>query len=543
MSSSEEDDDSSYESVAEERIGGMLHEAVLEVNEEIAVARPASPRPPSDDGEQTTTTGGRVPTSDEFRRSSLRALFPPFFFPTGPGGVAGVGGAGGGSGGGLGCPVQSFHLNRRRTWGSAIAHRLVMESVVPATLFRAVVAVFHLWLEESGGADDACDDKVASAPMEKIVSYVKFLAKECGVEAGGAMADKSQHRSRHRHADGDDARAAATDLTALWHHSFPSLVEASKQTIAGKTLIRSMEDTADPMALEIDLEACRSITLGEWKTFLGIPREVPAADQLADGSSDFIALLEWWNSLSQLLDGKSAMEISDHKPLYNFFVEYCRAINASVMKYTCRGLSSSIGCVHRRRCGAILNTLGHPASTRTAFYNGTTGRLVVCDLIRTYGKMNLSVGFVRSSCHAQSAIVETESIDQGDLFSCCSATTEECKEANIAADDTAPIGNDEKNKVEPLHHEELVDLYPSDDEDDNVSCQPQRTFRRIKRGLALTSPRRSGTGTIRTSISNAEKRLRCESEDDANYCEVSRAWADARDAFGLHSDEDDHDGL
>ena len=38
MSSSDEDDDSSYEST-EERIGGMLHEAVLEVNEEIAIAQ------------------------------------------------------------------------------------------------------------------------------------------------------------------------------------------------------------------------------------------------------------------------------------------------------------------------------------------------------------------------------------------------------------------------------------------------------------------------------------------------------------------------
>ena len=81
----------------------------------------------------------------------------------------------------------------------------------------------------------------------------------------------------------------------------------------------------------------------------------------------------------------------------------------------------------------------------------------------------------------------------------------------------------------------------SDDEDDNFSDKPQRTFRRIKRGLALSPP--GHYGTVRTSISNAEKKLRCESEDDANYCEVSRAWADARDTFGIHSDEDDRDGL
>ena len=516
MSSSDEADDSSYESVAEERIGGMLHEAVLEVNEEIAVVvRPASPRLRSDNGEQKTTTIKET-SSIEFRRSSLRAVFPPFFFPTGPPG----GGGGCVSGGGLSCPVQSFHLNRRRTWGSAIAHRMVIESVVPATLFRAVVVVFHLWLEgESGGADRDCDDKVASAPMEEIVSYIKFLAKECGI--GGATTEKNQDLSRYDHGDGRHTSAEATDSTELWHLFFPSLIEASKQTISGKTLIRNMEDTADPMALEIDLEACRSITLGEWKAFLGIPGEVPSADQLADGSSDFVALLEWWNS--QLLDGKNSREISNQQPLYDFLMQYCRRINESVMKYTCRGLSSSIGCVHRRRCGATLKTLGHPASARTAFYNGTMRRLVLFDLVRTSGKMKLGAGFVHNGCHFQRVIAEVVS------------TTENSKEANVDADEVPPIEDDEKKA------EELVDLFPTDDEDDNFSDKPQRTFRRIKRGLALSPP--GHCGTVRTSISNAEKKLRCESEDDANYCEVSRAWTDARDTFGILSDEEDHDGF
>ena len=526
MSSSDEDDDSSYESVAEERIGGMLHEAVLEVNEEIAVvARPASPRLRSDNDEQKTTTIEES-SSIEFRRSSLRAVFPPFFFPTGPpGGGGGCVSGGGGSGGGLSCPVQSFHLNRRRTWGSAIAHRLVMESVVPATLFRAVLVVFHLWLEESGGVDRDCGDKVATAPMEEIVSYIKFLAKECGI--GGATTEKNQDLSHYDHGDDRHTNAEATDSTELWHHFFPSFVEASKQTISGKTLIRSIEDTADPMALEIDLEACRSITLGEWKAFLGIPREVPSADQLADGSSDFVALLEWWNS--QLLDGKNLRQISNQQPLYGFLMEYCQRINASVMKYTCRGLSSSIGCVHRRRCGATLKTLGHPASARTAFYNGTMRRLVLFDLVRTSGKMKLGTGFVHNACHPRSVIAEVVS------------TTEKSKEANVDVDEVPPIEDDEKNKAELLHREELVDLFPSDDEDDNFSDKPQRTFRRIKRGLALSPP--GHCGTVRTSISNAEKKLRCESENHANYCEVSRAWADARDTFGILSDEEDHDGF
>ena len=78
MSSSDVDDDSSYESVAEERIGGILHEAVLEVNEEIAIAqRPASP-PCTDAGYRNMATDDN---SIESRRSSLRAVFPPFFFP------------------------------------------------------------------------------------------------------------------------------------------------------------------------------------------------------------------------------------------------------------------------------------------------------------------------------------------------------------------------------------------------------------------------------------------------------------------------------
>ena len=246
MSSSDEDDDSSYESVAEERIGGILHEAVLEVNEEIAIAqRPASP-PCTDAGDQNTATDDN---GIESRRSSLRAVFPPFFFPTRSGSASSTS-SGGGAGGGLHCPVQSFHLNRRRTWGSAIAHRLVMESVVPATLFRAVVAVFHLWLERSGGDGDYCDDdrndqsrrsrhhgtcsnpcndKIASAPMEEIVSYLKFLARECGV--GDAVA-----RGNH-HVDVDED----IDPTAIWHHFLPSLAEASRQSIAEKTIIRSME--------------------------------------------------------------------------------------------------------------------------------------------------------------------------------------------------------------------------------------------------------------------------------------------------------------
>lgn len=528
MSSSDEDDDSSYESVAmaEERIGGMLHEAVLEVNEEIAVvARPASPRLSPDNGEQKTTTAVEETSSSiQFRRSSLRAVFPPFFFPTGPPG--GGGGCVSGGSGGLSCPVQSFHLNRRRTWGSAIAHRLVMESVVPATLFRAVVVVFHLWLEESGGVDRDCDDKVASAPMEEIVSYIKFLAKECGI--GGRTTEENQALSHYDHGDDRHTNAEATDSTELWHHFFPSLVEASKQTVSGKMLIRSMEDIADPMALEIDLEACRSITLGEWKAFLGIPREVPSADQLADGSSDFVALLEWWNS--QLLHGENLRENSNQQPLYDFLMEYCQRINASVMKYTCRGLSSSIGCVHRRRCGATLKTLGHPASARTAFYNGTMGRVLLCDLVRTNGKMKLGAGFVRNGCHSQSVIAEVVS------------TTEKSKDANVDVDDVPLIEDNEKNnKAELLPREELLDLFPSDDDDDNFSDKPQRTFRRIKRGLALSPP--GHYGIVRTSISNAEKKLRCESEDDANYCEVSRAWADARDTFGIHSDEDDRDGL
>ena len=552
MSSSDVDDDSSYESVAEERIGGILHEAVLEVNEEIAIAqRPASP-PCTDAGHQNMATDDN---SIESRRSSLRAVFPPFFFPNRPGSASST--SSGGGGGGLHCPVQSFHLNRRRTWGSAIAHRLVMESVVPATVFRAVVAVFHLWLERSGGDGDdcdcdddsydpsrsrlhgtcsnPCDDTIASAPMEEIVSYLKFLARECGV--GDAVA-----RGNH-HVDVDED----IDPTAIWHHFLPSLAEASRQSIAEKTIIRSMEDTADPMALEIDLEACRSITLGEWKAFLSIPREhVPSADQLADGSSDFIALLEWWNSLPQLLGAKGAVEVSDQQPLYDFLVEYCRAINVSVMKYTCHGWTSAIGCVHRRRCGVMLNRLGHSASARTAFYNGAMGRLVACDLIRTNGKMKLSVGFVRNSCHTRNipVIEEAECTDECDRSVSCSEPMKSCEDAKLdTSDDAASMKDDEEQKVKALRSEKLVDLFPSEDED--ISNEPRRVFRRIKRGIATTTtPTRDGTvGTVRTSISNAEKRLRCEKKNNANCCEVSRAWADARDTYGVHSDEDDHESL
>jgi hypothetical protein len=547
MSSSEEDDDSSYESVAEERIGGILHEAVLEVNEEITVARPpASPPCPAslDAGGQNTRMED---TGNNFRRSSLRTVFPPFFFP----GRLDTGSTSASSGGGdLSYPVHSFHLNRRRTWGSAIAHRLVMESVVPATYFRAVVAVFHLWLEGNGACGDECynddkeqcqsrhvasnpcGDKVASAPLEEIVSYFNFLARECGV--GVAVAERNHHH--HHHHETVDAHADATDLRALWHHFLPSFAEASRQTIAGKTIFRSMEDTADPMAIDIDLEACRSIKLGEWKAFLGIPREhAPSADQLADGSSDFIALLEWWNSLPQLLGETSAVEgISDEQPLYNFLAAYCRAINVSVTKYTCRGLTSSIGCVRRRRCGVILNRLGHPSSARTSFYNGTIGRLVACDLVRTYGKMKLS-RFVHSVSNAPGVIEEAE--------------TKMWRDKTLDTNDATPIEDDEKQEVEGEHSstcsEKLVDLFPSDDDEDAVSVGPKRIFRRIKRGIpvATTPPSRDGGGAVHTSISKAEKRLRCENNNEANYCEVSRAWADARNTFGVHSDEDEHDSL
>ena len=546
MSSSDEDDDSSYEST-EERIGGMLHEAVLEVNEEIAIAqRPVSP-PCTDAGHQNTATDDN---GIESRRSALRAVFPPFFFPIRPGSATSTS-SGGGSGGGLSCPVQSFHLNRRRTWGSAIAHRLVMELVVPATVFRAVVAVFHLWLERSGGDGDDCDDdsndqsrsryygtskpfndKIASAPMEEIVSYLKFLSQECGV--GDAVAE------RKHNVDVDDD--TDIDLSAICHHFLPSLAEASRQSIAGKTIIRSMEDTVDPMALEIDLEACRSITLGEWKAFLGIPREhVPSADQLADGSSDFIALLEWWNSLPPLLGDTSAVvEVLDEQSLYNFLAEYCRAVDVSVMKYTCHGWTSAIGCVHRRRCGMMMTRLGHPASARTAFYNGAMGRLAVCDLIRTYGQMKLSVGFVRNSCHARNVpvIEEAECTDECDRSLSCSEKIKTCE-------DSASMKGDKEQKMKALNSEKLVDLFPSDDDDD-ISNEPKRIFRRIKRGIATTTPTRDGTaGAVRTSISNAEKRLRCQNENNPNYCEVSRAWADARDTFGvdLCSDDDDHESL
>jgi len=119
-----------------------------------------------------------------------------------------------------------------------------------------------------------------------------------------------------------------------------------------------------------------------------------------------------------------------------------------------------------------------------------------------------------------------------------------CEDANYdTSGDAASIKGDKEHNVKAWNSETLVHLFPSDDEDD-ISNEPKRVFRRIKRGIATTTPRREGTvGTVRTSISNAEKRLRCENDKNANYCEVSRAWADARDTYGVHSDEDDHESL
>lgn len=195
----------------------------------------------------------------------------------------------------------------------------------------------------------------------------------------------------------------------------------------------------------------------------------------------------------------------------------------------------------------MLNRLGHSSSSRAAFYNGAMGRLVACDLIRTYGQMKLSVGFVRNSCHARDipVIDETECTYECDRSVFCSEPIKTCEDASLdASDDTASIKDDDELKMKALHSEKLVDLFPSDDDEDDVSDQPKRIFRRIKRGIAATTPTRDVTaGTVRTSISHAEKRLRFEDEDNANYCEVSRAWAEARNTFGIHSDEDDHDSL
>lgn len=489
--SSSVDDDSSYESVADERIGGIYEQEEQNETEAQIVIAPLAlqERAPDDAPRRKRETS--LPTT-------LRQIFPPFFFPI---------------------PEThthlDHHLNRRRTWGSSAylyAQRQIIESVLPATLFRVVVAVFHLSRDNSRYSDhrttsDSSSNRLASVPMKEVISYLQFLARECHVGI-----PENKHESS-------------------WQYYFPALIEASKESISGKQLVRSMEDAVDPLALELDLAACHSVSLREWKAFFGVPD--PSPIDLTDISPGTVQLMEWWKSLERILED-ACLGISDQQSLYDFLGVYCKAIDDAILKYTCRGMTSNLGCIEKRKCGMLLDNLGHHPSSKEAYFSFTTRRLVACDLARVFGNMKLSAGFF--------AGISNEV-----------AQSNECEEAHVSvheAENESDIGTGTSigrrtycqhvpwspgERSMPNHslgHREAaeVDLFPSDDKDDSDDnlVRIPRIYRRIKRGINSSN-----------DLSNGQKRVKRENENSSNYCEIARAMQVARETYRTHSDEDE----
>jgi len=494
--SSSVDDESSYDSVADERIGGIYSYEQEEQNEteaQIVIPPPEAlqERAPGDAPRRKRETG--LPTT-------LRQIFPPFFFPV-PDAHAHL----------------DHHLNRRRTWGSSAylyAQRQIIESVLPATLFRVVVAVFHLSRDNSRytssdhrTTSDSSGNPIASVPMKEVISYLQFLARECHVRIPENQNDES-----------------------LWQYYFPALVEASKESISGKHLVRSMEDAVDPLALELDLAACRSVSLREWKAFFGIP--VPSPIDLTDISPDTVQLMEWWKSLERILED-ACVDISDQQSLHGFLDVYCNAVDDAVLKYTCRGMTSKLGCIEKRKCGMLLDNLGHHPSSKEAHFSFTTRRLVACDLLRVFGNMRLSAGFFPSMSN-----------EVAESNGCEEAHVRRVHEAENESDTSTSLGRRKYCQHAPLSlgetsmpnhslgHREAADadLFSSDDKDDSDDSlvRTPRIYRRIKRGI-----------TTSNDLSSVQKRVRCEHENSSNYCEVSRAMQVARETYRTHSDQDE----
>lgn len=512
--SSSDDDDESYESVVDDRIGGIVDNSDDEQQEEaggdadVQIVPPRHPSARQDQQQQDNNSderGGTIGTSiGNYEGESaptittLRHIFPPFFFSR------------------RDTHHQPLHQHfndtrQRRTWGSSSgaylnAQRRIVESVVTATVFRAVVAVYHLSRKDirrrrggsgesstGGGSTTPRDNDIASVPMEEVISYLQFLSRECDM----------------------------VELGVSWQYFLPALVEASRQTISGRRILRGMEDAEDPLALEVDLSACRSIAVRDWVAFMGIPDPPPV--DLTDISPDTTELAEWWKSLQRLMeqgDGANGAS-SDQQSLHDFLGMYCKAMDEAVLKYTCRGMTSNLGSVQKRKCGMLLEKLGHPSASKMAYFRHTTRRLVACDLVRVFGGMKLNVGFNA----APTSVVASEyeelqiSSDEGE---------NDCDNYLKGSDSSLRTSQEGNIKVQSKQLQSEVDLFPSDDEEDEQR-QNTQIYRRLKRGIAPNT------------TSSGEKRVRSENKNDSNQCEVSHSWKTAHATYKIHSDEDDDD--
>ena len=480
-----DDDDSSYESVANARIGRIYEQEEQNVNEteeHDAIPPPAVHEEHGTRKKQET----EAPTT-------LRQIFPPFFFPTTE----------------MGNQLH-HHLNRRRTWGSSAylyAQREIIASVIPATLFRVAVAVFHLSLRNRSQANDhisltdSSSSDIVSVPVTEVISYLHFLARESQVRIPG---DKDE---------------------SSWRDFFPALVEASRESISGKQIICNLDSAIDPLALEVDLVACNSVSLSEWKAFLGISDPPPI--DLTDISSDTLQLIEWWKSLERTLEG-ARLGLSDGQSLYDFLVAYCKTIDDAVLKCTCRGMTFKLGSIEKRKCGMLLDNLGHHPSSKAAYFRFTTRRLVACDLARVFGNMKISVGFLAGISNNDAA-ASTEA-ENGDSIVGGEEDIKHVLRSRGESDmETHSLQPRNAAELDPFSYDDQ-----EDDRDDDLVRMP-RMYRRLKRRGTITT---NGTPE---SARDRKVKMRSENQNSSSHCEVTRAMQAAQATYRTHSDEDDDD--